>query len=149
MPYANSKEIENNPNLNQTLFGFDEDGKEIRVSISSLIELINSGIVIDLGIYSYQLPYVGLDIEEIVEKKYYTDEITEASALSGFSVTYENIAKTSFIVKGLHREPYDIMDNLGNIITPIFDYYYISGTSYYVTKENVAPSTVYFKFIEK
>ena len=148
MPYANSKDIENNPNLNQYLFGFDESGKEIRIPLSKLTELIQKDIEM-FGIYSYQLPFVGIDVSEIVEKKYYTDEISETKALEGFTVVYEHVGKSSFIVKGLPREPYDIMDGLGNIITPIFDYYYINGVSYYVTKENISPSTIYFKFIKK
>ena len=148
MARANSKPVENNPSLDSEVFGFDPSGNDINITLRSIVELIQKDIEM-FGIYSYQLPFVGLDVSEIVEKKYYTDEIPEANALAGFTKTYTNVAKTSFIVKGAKQEPYDIMDGLGNVITSIFDYYYINGVSYYVTKENIAPSTIYFKFIKK
>ena len=49
------------------------------------------GITNAFGIYSYQLPFVGIDVSEIVEKKYYTDEILEVFALAGFTKSYTNI----------------------------------------------------------
>lgn len=149
MGRANNKTVNSNPTLDFEIFGFDEDGKDINIPLSAIAGLINSETLEDFGIYSYQLPFVGTDVSEVVEKKYYTDEVEEATALAGFSKTYTNVAKAAFIVKGSVKEPYDIMDGLGNIITSAFDYYYIQNVSYYVTKENIAPSTIYYKFLKK
>jgi hypothetical protein len=79
--YANSAGIENNPNLNQYIFGFNEAGKDIRIPLSkvnNLFEKANSGIT-----NKYKLSESSLAEGSFVTDSLLFDEITE--------ITFNNV----------------------------------------------------------
>ena len=97
-------------------------------------------------IYHHQLDFVGQGINDLVEIENFVNAYTQSQMLNGVSITFTKIAKFAFIVKGASKNPYKIIDTLGNDITNSFDYYHINKVSYYLSKENISYATVSFKF---
>ena len=110
------------------------------------LETIFNNNVNYMNIFQHQLSFIGQGIEDLVDQEFYTNSYTQSQMLTGVAVTFSNIAKFGFIVKGASKNPYKIVDLLGNNITDSFDYYYLDNISYYLSKENVSYSTISFKF---
>ena len=117
------------------------------VDINEMETIFNNNIDVNL-IYQHQLEVVGQGINELTAVRAYDNLYSTAQVLEGIYVTLSKIAKFGFIMKDSNLNPYTIIDTLGNDITASFDYHYLDGNSYYITKENVSYSTIYFKFIK-
>ncbi len=74
---------------------------------------------------------------------------TEASLLAGINITFTRIARIGFSIETTVEDPFQIFDiNNNNITTTGFDRQYDSGRgiAFYVSKNIVTPSTLFFKF---
>ena len=107
-------------------------------------------------ISSFQFDSVTLDINDI---NLLTDEFVsinglyhnEDSILNGKNIQFDKLGRIGFIAYNTFENPFIINDLFGNDITSItFDYIYDSELmiSYYVSKEFITPSILYFKFIK-
>lgn len=71
----------------------------------------------------------------------------EESLLAGKNIQYDKLGRIGFVIENLAMNPYTILDILNNDITTVtFDYVYDNNISYFVSKEFVTPSIIYFKF---
>lgn len=76
---------------------------------------------------------------------------SEESLISGKNIILNNVSRFGFVIKNTNDIPYQIYDILNNNITDIvFDTLYdnVNNIFYYVTKEYLTPSSLYFKFIK-
>lgn len=101
-------------------------------------------------IYSFQ--YKDLN-EEFRDIQYNGSEglsvYTEEEMLQGVTINYNKVGKVGFLIKNNKEEPYLIYDVFNTNITEIsFDYIYEEGISYYISKEYVTHSNVYYKFVK-
>lgn len=77
---------------------------------------------------------------------------TEDEILKGENFTFSKVGRYGFVVKDAKNNPYKIFDILNNEVTnDAFDTLYdsINSVFYYVSKEYVAPSVLYYKFVKQ
>lgn len=100
-------------------------------------------------IYSYQLDSISENINDVINSNYHLTQYTETQMEEGVSIEFTKIAKIGFIVKNALENPYTILNSFDTDITNIsFDYVYQNNISYYISKEYVSHSNLYFKFVK-
>lgn len=129
---------------------------DLCIDITKLEELYSNTENEASKIYSFQFDSLGNNISNI---NLLTDEYLtttgivhlESSLLGGKTVPFATVGRYGFVVKNTSDNPYRIFDILENDITDIaFDTYYdaLARTYYYVSKEYIAPASIYFKFVK-
>lgn len=100
-------------------------------------------------INSYQLDTISEGIDDITNYNYNLVQYSEEVMLGGTEITYSKIGRVGFLIRNKEQNPYKILDILGADITDtVFDYVYQGGVSYYLSKEYVSFSTIYYKFVK-
>lgn len=124
--------------------------KVVKFNCSLPIKPICNTTINMTEIYSFQYK----DLEEEFRDIQYNgseglDVYTEEQMLQGVTINYTKVGKVGFLIKNNKEYPYLIYDVLNNNITEIsFDYIYEDGISYYISKEYVTHSNVYYKFVK-
>lgn len=117
-------------------------------SCFNITELNNIYNTMITEIYNFQLDNINEDINDILNVNYNLNQIAEQSLLDGTIINFNKIARFGFLIKNLNQNPYKIYDIFGNDITNTFDYLFNNDISYYVSKEYISHSNIYFKFIK-
>lgn len=116
-------------------------------NIQDLEEIFNTTLNI-LKIYSFQLNTIEENINDILDVNYDLDEHSEESILSGKNIKFNKIAKFGFLIENKQENPYQIFDMFNTDITNEFDYLYQNNKSYYLSKNYISHSNIYFKFVK-
>ncbi len=127
---------------------------ECCVKIDELEALYTIAPVVETVIYSFQFTDTNsgiADIATVDEAFLATNGLlhTEESLITGKDIAFTGIARLGFSIATTTEEPYQIFDVLNNdITTTVFDRQYDAARElvFYVTKNIVVPSTVFFKF---
>lgn len=124
--------------------------KITKFNCNLLIQPICNTTINMTKIYSFQ--YKDLN-EEFREIQYNGSEgldvYTEEEMLQGVTINYNKVGKIGFLIKNNKQNPYLIYDVFNTNITEIsFDYIFEEGISYYISKEYVTHSNVYYKFVK-
>lgn len=99
-------------------------------------------------IYSFQLNSIEEDINDILDVNYDLDLHSEESMLTGKNIQFNKIAKFGFLVENKLENPYQIFDMFNTNVTSEFDYVYENNKSYYLSKNYISHSNIYFKFVK-
>ena len=131
-------------------YTIDQIVNKLKLSTSIPIPKLCNVVVNLSEIYSFQYKDLNEEFRDLVHNG--TDNLplyTEEQMLSGVTITYDKIGKVGFIVKNNKENPYLIYDLLGINVTEIFfDYVFSEGISYYISKDYVTFSNVYYRFIK-
>jgi len=121
------------------------------VTLEELEILFNSTSTIDPTskvVHSFQLDQLSDGMNEVLtNSELVTAQINESILIAGHNISYNKIAKVGFIVRDNVENPYVITNFFGvDITNSYFDYLYQDNVSYYLSKNYVSFSTIYYKF---
>lgn len=151
--------VKEEPTLDDYVVGTcAETGKTMNFSIRKLLALSTccDENVLDNKFWYFQ--FNNLDLTSNINNTYLLDdlflsnnggEFTEEQALLGLDINFTNASRFGFVIENASDNSFKILNDLGlDITTTGFDKYFDNTEKklFFVSKEYIAPSEIFFKF---